>query len=295
MAHTRVNKKGLTFYRAVKWKCSSGTEWPIYPHIFEESIRRGTVSYVETNCPHMIVVFILKGELLYRCGENTRMRVTAGSSLIIPINSDYAFTTTESKFYHKLVFEIRGNLLSSICNDLQLDRPLLLSPSTIPEMESEIRWFGKIFSDVSNIGIDVVFARLYGFLIKLSTHSGLELEDKYKLLSKAKFKLENEISKPLNMTAVAAELGICKALLNQIFRNELKISPMQYHINIKMREAKRLLSNTTLPIKEIALRTGYANQLYFSTAFKKKCAVSPLQFRRKNQSPHLCGKDIGLD
>lgn len=48
---------------------------------------------------------------------------------------------------------------------------------------------------------------------------------------------------------------------------------------IRMKEAKRLLIETSKPIKEIAALAGYHNSNYFSKLFKQTIGVSPRQFR----------------
>ncbi|TWD94577.1 YesN/AraC family two-component response regulator [Neobacillus bataviensis] len=51
---------------------------------------------------------------------------------------------------------------------------------------------------------------------------------------------------------------------------------------IRMKEAKRLLTETSKPIKEISLLVGYQNANYFSRSFKEMNGVSPKEFRLTN-------------
>ena len=50
----------------------------------------------------------------------------------------------------------------------------------------------------------------------------------------------------------------------------------------RLEKAKEMLTDSDLKIKEIALYTGYQDELYFSKVFKKKYGVSPRMFRQKN-------------
>ena len=50
-----------------------------------------------------------------------------------------------------------------------------------------------------------------------------------------------------------------------------------------MKEACRLLSQTALPVSEIAERVGYSNSSYFSTRFKKIIGQNPREYRAKNR------------
>ena len=52
---------------------------------------------------------------------------------------------------------------------------------------------------------------------------------------------------------------------------------------IRMKEAKRLLIETSKPIKEIAILVGYQNPNYFSRIFKESIGVSPREFRMKRE------------
>jgi len=63
------------------------------------------------------------------------------------------------------------------------------------------------------------------------------------------------------------------------FTELMKVSPKQYHLNIKMDEAKRLLRETDMTVSEIAWDLGYGSQSHFSNVFKKKTGVFPSDYR----------------
>lgn len=287
---TMNKKRGLVYYRFLNWNNNiSGTGWPLYPHGFEETIRNGSIFYSEQSCSHMIVVLMLEGELLYNC-QDKECIVEPGDIFIIPVGTDYTFKTAREKYYHKLVIEIKGSLLPVICSTLRLDYPQKLKASSgnIAEMEKTFREFEKILSEVPLDNQTNALAQIYGLLAQLSLMGeNATVSKRPPLVDAVCVKLENKISVSLNMSELAKELGTCKSLLNRQFRAETGLSPLQYHIHAKMREAKRLLTYTNLTIKEIAYRVGYANQLYFSNAFRKSNDMSPREFR--NHSRVTCG------
>jgi YesN/AraC family two-component response regulator len=52
------------------------------------------------------------------------------------------------------------------------------------------------------------------------------------------------------------------------------------HLNdIRIKEAKRLLSFTSLSLGEISLRCGFKDQSYFTKVFKKNLNLTPKEFR----------------
>jgi YesN/AraC family two-component response regulator len=52
--------------------------------------------------------------------------------------------------------------------------------------------------------------------------------------------------------------------------------------NMRIEFCKKLLQNTKLSIKDIAVRSGFINYNYFFTAFKKDTGLTPELYRKKN-------------
>lgn len=55
--------------------------------------------------------------------------------------------------------------------------------------------------------------------------------------------------------------------------------PSQYIINVRLEAAKRLLTFTGKKIREIALESGFENEMYFSRLFRQKTGVTPGEYR----------------
>lgn len=79
-----------------------------------------------------------------------------------------------------------------------------------------------------------------------------------------------------NLTEI---LGITQPYLYNIFISKCDISPKKYIISRKLSKAKQLLSETDMPISEIAASVGYSDALNFSKMFKKNTGYSPKAFR----------------
>ena len=66
-----------------------------------------------------------------------------------------------------------------------------------------------------------------------------------------------------------------------VFKKHTGQSPLDYIISLRTNAACRLLTTSHASVAEIASKTGYADQYYFSRIFKKKTGVSPLEYRKK--------------
>lgn len=57
-------------------------------------------------------------------------------------------------------------------------------------------------------------------------------------------------------------------------------APLQYLTGIRINEAKRMLAETPLHVKEIASIVGYDNPLYFSRVFQRAVGVPPSRYKQ---------------
>lgn len=81
-----------------------------------------------------------------------------------------------------------------------------------------------------------------------------------------------------------ADLGVSHHHLIRIFKKATGQSPVNYLIDLRLKEARRFLSGTGFSIREIAHLLGFGDPYYFSRLFKKKTGHSPKAFRLESQS-----------
>ncbi len=84
---------------------------------------------------------------------------------------------------------------------------------------------------------------------------------------------------PLDNRQLAAWAGYHEYHLNRLFLRYTGKSLHQYILSCRLNEAKRLLLSTSLPLSEIAERTGFCSGAHFSSCFKKENGISPRQYR----------------
>nr|WP_027623960.1 AraC family transcriptional regulator [Clostridium lundense] len=65
------------------------------------------------------------------------------------------------------------------------------------------------------------------------------------------------------------------------FKNKMKISPVEYIQNLRVKKSKELLLNTNLTILQISQMVGYEHNSSFTRVFKYSEKISPTEFRRK--------------
>lgn len=93
-------------------------------------------------------------------------------------------------------------------------------------------------------------------------------------------KLESSTDNPLQVEQICAEIGLSQRRIEQLFQQHFNKTPKQYQLEWRLTRARDLLVATTLPVREIALITGFHNLGHFSTAFGKLFKMPPSSVRK---------------
>nr|WP_309502169.1 GlxA family transcriptional regulator [uncultured Roseovarius sp.] len=93
--------------------------------------------------------------------------------------------------------------------------------------------------------------------------------------------MQANLEEPLTVEQIAQEIGISRRQLERSFSEHAGQSPWQYYSDLRLSRAYSLLSETDLPITEIAAATGFAGTSSFARTFRAKFDTSPSKFRKR--------------
>lgn len=96
--------------------------------------------------------------------------------------------------------------------------------------------------------------------------------------------MKANIENKIGVAEIAADSGISASSLENKFSDLMGTSAYGYLIFLRMERAQRLLTETSLPVGDIASRCGYENMFYFCNAFKKHTGESPTLYRKKSRA-----------
>ncbi len=78
-----------------------------------------------------------------------------------------------------------------------------------------------------------------------------------------------------------AELrGMSPATFRRRWSEIASVSPARYLLTLRMREACRLLVETSLPVNEISHAIGFEDEFYFSRRFRREIQMPPREYRK---------------
>lgn len=104
-----------------------------------------------------------------------------------------------------------------------------------------------------------------------TSHGGKSL----RLVQSLKKRIENDFRYPLSMNSLAKELKVTPVHMARIFRMIVGISPLEYVHRLRLEEAYRLLSASSMNVSEVAMEVGFDDANYFSRLFRKKMGMPP--------------------
>jgi AraC family transcriptional regulator len=84
----------------------------------------------------------------------------------------------------------------------------------------------------------------------------------------------------LSLEEIGSEIGVHPVHLARVFRRQFKCTPGDYVRRLRIDTACRHLATSGLPLAEIALSTGFADQSHFTKTFSRLMQMTPGEFRR---------------
>lgn len=83
----------------------------------------------------------------------------------------------------------------------------------------------------------------------------------------------------INRVEIAEKYYIHPDYLSHIFKNKTGISLSDYTIQVRIKKAQRLLTQTNLPVYKVANSCGYSNTAFFAKHFRRITGMSPKEYR----------------
>ncbi len=94
--------------------------------------------------------------------------------------------------------------------------------------------------------------------------------------------MQNHLSDPLSSNQIASLSNIGERQLSRLFQRYLGKKINQFYAEMRLEHAHHLVKQTSLPIVEIAIASGYESAAYFSQKFKTHYGYSPTSFRKNH-------------
>ena len=79
---------------------------------------------------------------------------------------------------------------------------------------------------------------------------------------------------------LASAAGLSSYHFIRVFKRETGFTPHEYVINTRLSNARYLLRNTAMSVKDICFSCGFSSESAFCITFKKRAKMTPAQYRQ---------------
>ncbi|MEP5611572.1 MAG: AraC family transcriptional regulator [Cyclobacteriaceae bacterium] len=91
--------------------------------------------------------------------------------------------------------------------------------------------------------------------------------------------MHNSPEEKWTLESLARSVGMSRTSLSNKFRDLVGETPMNYLANWRILNAKELLKESDLSVREVAHKIGYQSEAAFNRVFKDRVKITPLKFR----------------
>jgi AraC-like DNA-binding protein len=128
---------------------------------------------------------------------------------------------------------------------------------------------------------------LVQLLIFASRYSGQMIDDSqsyvsavHKTVSEVAAYINNNYKEDITLESISDKFFISPFYFSRTFKRVTGVAFTEYLSGIRIKEAKRLISNTDMSMSDIAESVGYKSSTHFGRTFKSMIGMSPSTYKR---------------
>ena len=244
------------------------------------------------------IYYLLNGERNYFINQRS-YHVKKGDLVLINKNILHKTSTIDQKHpaHERILIQFDENLFTGIKAEMaavdlfeifEQQNVLSLNPEQqlwledhLFKLEAEKE---KNKNPESLLYLKVMIIELLIFIKRLaeesSSHNLNYPDQKHKNISKIAAFISENYQQDLSLDYLAEEFNYSPAYLSRAFKEVTGFNFVEYKNNVRIKEAGKLLQQSSLSVTEIASRVGFNNITHFGRIFKEFTELSPLEYRK---------------
>lgn len=254
----------------------------IHPSIYTFNTKRGRI------LDEFQLLFIVKGSGVFQSTHYKKVQVSSGTVLLLFPGEWHNYSYNSETGWDEFWVGFDGMNVRNMMkeNFFSYSEPVFkigiddefvaLYESIIEYAEKEAKGYQQVASSI----VRHILGLLY-FKNQNNVYSDSEVVDK---INQARVIIRENITKNISPVEIAEQLGLGYSWFRKAFKKYAGISPTQFQLNIRLHRAKDLLLNTNLSVSEIAYDLTFDTPGQFSTFFRQKSGMTPLEFRKTGRS-----------
>ncbi|MDD4923066.1 MAG: AraC family transcriptional regulator [Bacteroidales bacterium] len=230
------------------------------------------------------LLYITDGNGVFTFGNNKQSCfITEGKMFFLMPGVWHTYQPLEKSGWNEYWIGFKGDIIQKIVNEgFFINRPPVFN---IGLNERIIDLYLKAI-DIANeerAGYQQALAgivmHILGLMFYRDKTRDFEDEDLINKINKAKVIMRESIYQDITAEDIAKTLNISYSGFRKAFKELTGTSPSKFMLELKLNEAKLLLSTTSQSVKQISYSLNFENPDYFPIFFKKRTGISPVEYR----------------
>lgn len=220
----------------------------------------------------ILVLFVVRGSFSFVC-DGKICTAHSGEAALVDCFCHHMYFTDDSLEAYWL--HISGSSTYELYNELKLRGRSIISLDEAAE--HKIKDIYSIIKNNSPCSDSEMSMYIYSLLISFFDSKGADGSDD--CVNTVIRYINENYADTLTVSGLSDVVHLSASQLSRKFKKQTGTSPYSYILSVRLTRAKELLKNTSLPISEVAYRTGFSSDANFIYFFKRQEGISPLRFR----------------
>lgn len=230
--------------------------------------------------------------IIHTCGHfqiaEHHFEVTPGQALIIAPHTPYSYGNPNGEYLNDwLHFDVKDPGYFTEKYPLTNRLFSINKTETFTSLIRQILWEASYSEPpYAEENIDSLFTVLINHLLSAyhSKSTLTEFSPYQSQLQSLHLELQNTLAEKHSIRKHARAMGISESYFQHLYSNYFGVSFQKDLINLRIEEAKYMLTTTNLTIEQIAEMCGYTNEVHFYRQFKAIAGITPSKYRKEELS-----------
>ena len=240
--------------------------------------------------PFVIIQWSLSGEGVYENGDGP-IPVPADHAFVavVPECSTYYYAPAQQEPWIFAWINLYGSFACDLARKFQVEFGPVIPLSSRGSTAASLRRLLTLTAQATPPDRFRISLQAYAFLLEWWREASLPGGGSETGLSRAIRFCREHFREPLGIKQIAHEAGVSREHFSRIFRDHTGQSPGAFLRGLRIDEAATLLRETSLPLREIAMRSGFYSSQHLMRTFQRLHGINPSEYRRSKEKDKTRG------
>jgi AraC-like DNA-binding protein len=231
--------------------------------------------------PFVTIQWTLSGEGIYE-NSHRPIPVPVGHAFIavMPQPASYYYPPAAHDPWIVTWINLYGSVACELARKFQAEFGPVAPLSPRGATAAALRRLLTLTAQADALNRSRISLQAYAFLLEWWREASLPADGPESSVARAIGFCREHFREPLGVKQIAQEAGMSREHFTRIFRDRTGQSPAAFMRALRVGEAAMLLRETSLPLREISMRSGFYSAQHLMRTFQRLNGISPSEYRR---------------